>query len=352
MQERKGNGGPTIGSVVAVSVLLRSISMTRGTFLTGAVAAALALSVTPALAQRSSGGAESTGSAVSRGGGGDGGGAVSRGSSGGDSGASSSGSASGGSSGSASSAPSSSPRSNDYIQAPTRPSERQGRSRTDAAARSGGGERAVSRGAAGELGSSTAPSRTGSATAGSDLSSDPSRRAVPSYSRPRDGRPVTGEAVDRTFPPSPGGGSGYYRPIYPYYGQYYWPGLYGTGFYYDPLWYDPFYYGAGFGLGYGGYGGGGYYGGNPYGSSGSGSYSHAGTGSLRLKIKPRNAEVYIDGYFVGTVDQFDGTFQKLKVDAGTHRIEIRAEGRESSHIDVVVAPGETITYEGQLKAIQ
>ena len=31
-------------------------------------------------------------------------------------------------------------------------------------------------------------------------------------------------------------------------------------------------------------------------------------GSLKLKIKPREAEVYVDGYFVGIVDDFDGIF--------------------------------------------
>jgi hypothetical protein len=179
---------------------------------------------------------------------------------------------------------------------------------------------------------------------------------VPAYSRPRDGRPVTGEAVARTFPTNPGGGSGFIRPGYPVYGSYFWPGMYGLGFYYDPMWYDPFYYGAfgagyGAGMGYGYGGGGGYggYGGYPSGS-GSGSYSRAGSGSLRLKIKPHDAQVYVDGYYVGTVDQFDGVFQKLTIDAGAHRIEIRAEGRESSDFEVLITPGETVTYKGELKS--
>lgn len=147
-------------------------------------------------------------------------------------------------------------------------------------------------------------------------------------------------------------------PYVPYYGRYYggyygldryyWPGAFGLGFYYDPLWYDPFYYGT-LGGYYGGYG-------NPYGGYqggyGAGSYSRVGTGSVRLKIKPRDAEVYVDGYYVGTVDQFDGMFQKLNIDGGSHRIEIRSEGREPIQLDVLVTPGETITYKGELKRIQ
>src|SRR5262245_22712637 len=48
-------------------------------------------------------------------------------------------------------------------------------------------------------------------------------------------------------------------------------------------------------------------------------YGHryaAPDGSLRLEVKPREAEVYIDGYYAGTVDDFDGTFQRLRVVPG------------------------------------
>jgi hypothetical protein len=176
---------------------------------------------------------------------------------------------------------------------------------------------------------------------------------VPTYSRPRGDQPVTGDAVERRGP-RPGSGDNFYGGYSSYYGypnaRYYWPGAYGLGFYYDPLWYDPFYYGGGFGAAY--YGGG--YG-NPYGYQGgygSGSYSRAGSGSIRLKIKPRDAQVYVDGYFVGTVDQFDGVFQKLTVDAGAHRIEVKSEGREVVQFEVLITPGETITYQGELKRIQ
>jgi hypothetical protein len=31
---------------------------------------------------------------------------------------------------------------------------------------------------------------------------------------------------------------------------------------------------------------------------------------------PRDAEVYVDGYYAGTVDDFDGTFQRLHIDTG------------------------------------
>ena len=48
--------------------------------------------------------------------------------------------------------------------------------------------------------------------------------------------------------------------------------------------------------------------------------------SVRLEVTPRDAEVYVDGYYAGTVDDFDGTFQRLRVEPGAHDIEIYKDG--------------------------
>jgi hypothetical protein len=141
---------------------------------------------------------------------------------------------------------------------------------------------------------------------------------------------------------------GYYYGYYPYgyYGGY----GYGLGYFYDPFW-SPYGFGYG-GYGYGGYGyGGGYYGDPYYGGSGSYSREPREAGSLKLKIKPREAQVYVDGYLVGDVDSFDGAFQKLGIDAGSHRVELKAEGYEPLQLDVLITPGETVTYKGEMKRI-
>ena len=187
---------------------------------------------------------------------------------------------------------------------------------------------------------------TRDASAGSaDRVTQPSDRAVPAYSRPREGRPVTGAAIERQTPIPPRGGHGYY----PYYSRYYFPGYgFGLGYYaYDPFWFDPYYdpYYSG------SYGGGGYYGGGG-GYSYQGSNASRDTGGLRLKLKPREAKVYIDGYFVGTVDSFDGLFQKLGLEGGGHRVVIRADGYEPLEFEVLITPGESVTYKGELKRIQ
>jgi hypothetical protein len=350
--------------------------MIRGKLLAGTFVAAFAVAAVPAWAQRGSAeradpDSRATGPSSS----GATGTAVDRGSSG--SSTSSGSSPSAGSSSTSESGRASSPGSSwtpssgssrgEYVSAPTRPSDRAERAsergqrsrggestggdRRPSGASSSGGSRAVPRGSDGGDRATGSTASTSSADSGrSDAA--PERRAVPTYSRPRDGRTATGTAVDRQYPlvRNPGYSSSYYVP---YYSQYYWPGYgYGLGLgYYDPLWYDPFSYGGG---GYYGGGGGGYYGGysGGYGYGGTGSYPRNASGNLRLKIKPRDAQVFVDGFFVGVVDSFDGVFQKLGIDAGGHRIEIKAPGHEPIQFDVLIAPGETVTYRGELRRIQ
>ena len=67
-----------------------------------------------------------------------------------------------------------------------------------------------------------------------------------------------------------------------------------------------------------------------------------------MKVKPRHAQVFVDGYFVGNVDSFDGVFQSLRLEEGTYQIEILAPGYEPLILDVRILPGEKIVYEGVL----
>ncbi len=129
--------------------------------------------------------------------------------------------------------------------------------------------------------------------------------------------------------------------------------IYGASFYFPG--YNTF--NIGFGVGYGSpyynpYGYGRYgdtYGYNPY---GYGGYADAYyTGSLRLKIQPRFGEVLVDGYYVGLVNDYDGIFQRLRLEEGPHHIEVHELGFEPLEFDVLILPGETITYEGYLQPL-
>ncbi len=176
-----------------------------------------------------------------------------------------------------------------------------------------------------------------------------SRDAGPYGGRPRNG-PATGTAVARTSPPRHPGGpvngsSVYYYPL----GYYPWGwGGYGFGAYYG------YGFGAYYGFGYGPSYAGGYYGGyDPwgygYGYPRDYSIGYTDDGAVRLKVKPSDAAVFVDGYFAGQVDNFDGTFQRLHVEPGPHRIEVRAAGYQPLFFDIRILPGRTVTYTGELK---
>jgi hypothetical protein len=339
--------------------------MIRLKFTAGLIAAAVTFSLTPAWAgQRSAADSQSgsrpsngdtVGSAVPRDSGGSAVPSPSSGSGGAATGGGSDASSSAGAgwmggSSSPSSQPMRAPRSERAEQ------QRRGGSQNGGGSSSG---QAVPRGSSGSGGST---SSTAGASGGSDRSGGRSREGTPSYSRPRDGREPVGSAVERRGAVPSRGGSVYYPGVIydPYYSSYYNPYYYGGR--YSSYW-NP--YGYGYGLGYfaydpflfggygGGYGGGGYGGGYGYDQGGYGSSSgYRGVGSIRLKVKPTDAQVYVDGYYVGVIDSFDGAFQRLGIEEGPHKVEVRAEGYEPVQFDVMITPGETVTYKGELKPIR
>lgn len=177
--------------------------------------------------------------------------------------------------------------------------------------------------------------------------------------RTRGDRPIIGRAEPRgdvdgrpvSFP--------FYGPWgynYPWYGSgfgygfgyvYYNPWMYGAtswGFGRYGLWYDPFGY-------------------NPYSpfAYGGGSYGYESepepeeerrVGSIRLRANPNTAKVYIDGALVGTVDEFDGWSNHLELDAGPHRLELKADGYAPYTGTLIVASGKTLTERVTLKKVK
>lgn len=72
---------------------------------------------------------------------------------------------------------------------------------------------------------------------------------------------------------------------------------------------------------------------------------------LRFSIKPKNASVYVDGYFAGKVDDFDGTFQRLHVAPGEHEIIVYMPGHHSLKRRLYLSPNSTRKIEGTLEAL-
>jgi len=75
------------------------------------------------------------------------------------------------------------------------------------------------------------------------------------------------------------------------------------------------------------------------------------TGLLRLSVTPLSAQVFVDSLYVGTVADINAQ-NVLQLDAGPHRIEIRAPEYQTLTFDVRILPYETVTYRGALEAIR
>lgn len=217
----------------------------------------------------------------------------------------------------------------------------------------------------------------------------PTRTASPWFLRPRGSSPATGPSNVRPAPtggdrgqgpggtggrgpngargqgpggargggPQPGQHYGSYRGYrgpYGSYGSYGW-GIFGLGYlnFYDPFWWS-----------YGEYPGYWAYPGYDYGyayddqgwydlSTGGAYVQPQGVwGSIRLKVKPAHATVHVDGYYAGRVDDFDGMFQKLRLEQGPHRIEISAPGLKALSFEVNIRGGDDISFQGQLEPIR
>jgi hypothetical protein len=73
--------------------------------------------------------------------------------------------------------------------------------------------------------------------------------------------------------------------------------------------------------------------------------------SLRLEVKPKEAEVFVDGYYAGIVDDFDGTFQRLNVAPGEHDIELWLEGYRTVRQKIYLQVNNTFKVKYQMERL-
>ncbi|MBM3771317.1 MAG: PEGA domain-containing protein [Acidimicrobiia bacterium] len=71
-------------------------------------------------------------------------------------------------------------------------------------------------------------------------------------------------------------------------------------------------------------------------------------GEVRLRVRPRFADVYVDGYYAGIVDDFDCVFQRLTIEVGPHQVEIVAPGYAPQLFEIYVDPVRTVELHADL----
>ncbi|HLG58062.1 MAG TPA: PEGA domain-containing protein [Vicinamibacterales bacterium] len=173
----------------------------------------------------------------------------------------------------------------------------------------------------------------GASDRGGRVRGDNSRVAIPRQGPPpqrRDGRNVYRNYGGRNIYIVPRGRTYSYYPRYYYRPYSFGYGPSGRGHFYFDLHYNSYIWHPGSVYRYDSY-----------------SYGYP-VGELRLKVHPRDAQVFIDGYYAGRVDDFDGVFQSLRLEDGDYQVEIVLPGYEPLAFDVRIFPGEKTTYEGDL----
>ena len=50
--------------------------------------------------------------------------------------------------------------------------------------------------------------------------------------------------------------------------------------------------------------------------------------AVRFQVRPKHAEVYVDGYYAGVVDDLDGS-KRLRLDPGPHEVTIFLDGHRA-----------------------
>jgi hypothetical protein len=102
----------------------------------------------------------------------------------------------------------------------------------------------------------------------------------------------------------------------------------------------------------------------PFGPSGSAYYPQAlgdsrqlgplrtfAKGGLRLETEPGTAQVFVDGYYAGLVEDYGLRGRILELPAGSHHIELRAPGYALLAFDVNIIPNETSRFRGDLQLV-
>jgi hypothetical protein len=72
-------------------------------------------------------------------------------------------------------------------------------------------------------------------------------------------------------------------------------------------------------------------------------------GGISFEITPDNAEVFVDGNYMGAAGEFGPDAQPLDLTVGRHHVEIRASGYRTMTFDADVRGGQVLPYQGTLQ---
>lgn len=72
---------------------------------------------------------------------------------------------------------------------------------------------------------------------------------------------------------------------------------------------------------------------------------------VRVQVMPKTAAVYVDGFYAGIADDFDGVFQSLPLPPGGHTFAFFLEGYRTALQSAYLRPGSTLTLHAALERL-
>lgn len=73
--------------------------------------------------------------------------------------------------------------------------------------------------------------------------------------------------------------------------------------------------------------------------------------AVRFDVKPKETMVYIDGYYAGIVDDFDGAFQRLRTAPGGHELTLYLEGYRTYSERIYLAADNTFKLRHRMEKL-
>jgi hypothetical protein len=68
-------------------------------------------------------------------------------------------------------------------------------------------------------------------------------------------------------------------------------------------------------------------------------------------VNLKQTEVWLDGYYSGTVDDFDGSYQRLYMPPGEHEILLRLDGYRTYREVIQISPGRTLKLQHEMEPL-
>ena len=72
-------------------------------------------------------------------------------------------------------------------------------------------------------------------------------------------------------------------------------------------------------------------------------------GGVSFDIQPSDADLYVNGEYVGQVGDFNPYSEPLTLTPGVHRIAVQRDGFRPMEWEVQVEPGQVIPYRGEME---